>query len=127
MFIKVTGLFKNCPAKFPVLLGKMRGHNISPTPDRVRDLAGLSKKPGKVIRLSKKKLARLSNFSKIVRQSHQTFPKMFSQVIELFQKSSPDVTGLFKKRLNRERGITEKNQADLDLIGRRYPPLNHTG
>jgi hypothetical protein len=47
-------------------------------------LPNFPKKPGKVVGLSQKSSAGLSNFSKIVWQSHRIFSKKFSKVIELF-------------------------------------------
>jgi hypothetical protein len=63
MFAKVIGLFKNYLATFTVFLEKISGQKPLPTPDTLRDFAGLFQKSS----------TGLPVFSKIVRQSQRTF------------------------------------------------------
>ncbi len=124
MFTKVTGLFKNCLATFPVFLEKMRGQN---TPIHTWSCQGryrtFRKKPGKVVELFKNCPAKLSDFLKKVQQGYRTFQKLSGKVIGLFQKSSPELPVFKKKDQNRKRGIPGKNRPSLGPEwGRGYPP-----
>jgi hypothetical protein len=86
MFAKVIELFKNYPATFTVFLEKMSGQKHLPTPDPLKDFAGLFENSS----------TRLPVFSKIVRQSHRTFSKKFNRVTGLF-KNCPAKSANFLK------------------------------
>ena len=93
----------------PVFLEKIKGQTHLPTPDRIRDFAGLSQKSS----------PRLSIFSKIVRQGYRTFSKKLTNVIDLSKKSPAKSPDIFSKYC----GFPENRIRNAGTVCRTLLPL----